>query len=378
MTKPFYENDTFKLGENIDFNACVGNNGFIDLYTYQCGYYKATMELINCTKIRWENDLLIYPIVYSARHTIELFLKYQLFNLKYINKKAQGVEFELKIIKTHKINELWDEFKNLTAIDARYQPYIDNLEEYISDFREVDNTGETFRYPFDHEDIRHLTDLSCINIKIFEMRFIKLYEIVDGIGYLTDYLVNEYEQGTVIKGLSRQQINEIALALPARKDWINAEFRTKKGEILKEYNISSNTFSKVLRLIQSHREFATFIGLELPITEINSADLKEFIALYDKYHQDVKKGDFVEVINHYTNLICKKINADAIKSLSALFDIGYFQLYSESYDRIIKEKANKDIFGIVFDHLLDSRNILEKIKMALKMLGQKTLLKVFE
>ncbi len=51
--------------------------------------------------------------------------------------------------------------------------------------------------------------------------------------------------------------------------------------------------------------------------------LKEFIALYGKYHQDVKKGDFVEVINHYTNIICKKINADAIKSLSALFDIGY-------------------------------------------------------
>lgn len=379
MTRPpLYENDTFRLGDNYHLNACVGNNGFIDLYTYQYGYYNATIELIKSTKVNYEPDVLVYPIVYSARHTIELFLKYQLFKLKYINKKAQGHEFESKIINTHNINELWDEFKTLTAIDIRYQPYIDDLEEYISDFCEVDNTGETFRYPFDHEGARHLTDLSCINIEIFEARFIKLYEIVDEIGYLTDFLVNEYEQGTVIGGLSRQQIEEIASELPARKDWGNPEFTTKKGEILEKYKISSNTFSKVLKLIESHKEFATFIGLEIPLSEINSAELKEFIALYNEYHQEEKKGKFVEVINHYTNNICNKINADAIKSLSALYDIGYFKLYSESYERIIKEKAGKDIFDIVFDRLLDPINLLEKIKMALESLGQKTLLKAFE
>lgn len=375
--RPLYENDTFQMGQNSDLNACVGNNGFIDLYTYQCGYYKATRELINSTKIRWENDLLIYPIVYSARHTIELFLKYQLFKLKYINEKARGLEFEEKIIKTHNIDELWADFKNLTAIDARFKPYINNLEEFISDFCEVDNTGETFRYPFDHEGARHLTDLSCINIEIFERRFIKLYDIIEEIGYLTDFLVNEYAQGTVISGLSRQQIKDIALALPAKKDWVNAEFTTKKGEILKKYNISSNTFSKVLTLIQSHREFATFIGLEIPLSEINYADLKEFIALYENYHQDVKIGNYIEIKNYYTNLICQKLNANAIKSLSALFDIGYFQLYSEAYGRIIKEKANKDVLDIVFDEL-DRRIILDKIKIALQTLGQKTLLKVFE
>ena len=28
VRKAIYENDTFKIGGNIDLNACVGNNGF--------------------------------------------------------------------------------------------------------------------------------------------------------------------------------------------------------------------------------------------------------------------------------------------------------------------------------------------------------------
>lgn len=126
--------------------------------------------------------MLIYPIVYSARHTIELFIKNQLFNLRYINSKAMGVEFESKLINTHNIKELWNEFKELSAVDIRYEPYTNDLDEYILDFCDIDNTGETFRYPFNHEDVRHLSDLACINIEIFEKRFTTLYEIIDELG----------------------------------------------------------------------------------------------------------------------------------------------------------------------------------------------------
>ena len=140
--RPIFENQTFKLGKNFHFNACVGNNGYIDLYTYQLGYYEATIALINSAKKSvFKIDLLIYPIVYSARHTIELFIKNQLFKLKYINSKAQGVAFESRIINIHLIDKLWTEFKSLSAVDVRYKPFVNDLDEYISDFFEVDNTG---------------------------------------------------------------------------------------------------------------------------------------------------------------------------------------------------------------------------------------------
>lgn len=195
---------------------------------------------------------------------------------------------------------------------------------------------------------------------------------------LTDFLINEYKEATVIRGLSRQQIKEIALELPAKKDWKTSVFATKKEEILKKYNISSNTFSKVLSLIQVHKEFASFIGLEVPLNEISNDQLKEYIALYHKYHQDVKKGDYFEIKGAYANMICDKFPSEAIQSLSALFDIGYFDLYPEAYDRIIREKTHQDVFNIVFDHLLDRGIVLEKIIKALEILGQKTLLQAFK
>jgi hypothetical protein len=378
LYRAIYENETFKMGDNIHLNACVGNNGFIDLYTYQCGYYEATIDLINIVKKSpHKADLLIFPIVYSARHTIELFIKNQLFNLKHINSKAQGKKFESRIVNTHSIKELWEDFKNLSAVDIRYKIYTNDLDEYILDFCEVDNTGETFRYPFDHEEIRHLTDLACINIDIFERRFVKLYEIIDELGYLTDFLFEEYNEGTVVQNLSRQQIKEIALELPVKKDWTKSNFKIIKKKICKKYDISSNTFSKALSLIQAHKEFASYIGLEVPLNDINNDQLKEYIVLYKRYCNDFEKGKYLEVKNDYTNSICKKFKPDAIQSLATLFDIGYFNLYPEAYERVIKEKASQDLFSIVFDELLGGV-VLEKIKIALEKLGQKTLLKTFE
>ncbi len=50
MHRAIYQNPTFRLGRNIDLNACVGYNGFPNIHTYQLGYYKATIALIESVK----------------------------------------------------------------------------------------------------------------------------------------------------------------------------------------------------------------------------------------------------------------------------------------------------------------------------------------
>jgi len=375
-----YDNDTFRSGENFHLNACVGNNGSPDLHIYQYGYYKAAITLIrSVNKSRVDIDSLVYPIVFSARHAIELFLKNQLYNLKDINAKAQSKKFEARMQSTHSIRTLWQEYKELAAVDVRFWPYINQLEEYMIDFYEIDDTGETFRYPFDHEEIRHLTDLGCINIEVFEDRFVELYKYFEELGYLTEFLSHEYREGTIISGISREQIRKIALALPPRKKWrIKKDFLKKKEEILQKYHISSNKFSKILTLIQNHKEFASYIGVELPLTEVDYNDLAKFITIYRNYRRKIKTDDFVDVINDYTDTVCRELTKDNICAISTLSDIGYLNLYSEAYERVLEEKRSKDIYHVVFDDLSVQRGIvLEKIQYALKMLGQKTLLRAF-
>ncbi len=111
-----------------------------------------------------------------------------------INKEVKGKQFESKLESIHSIKELWDEFKELTKIDTRYEPYIKDLEDYIVDFYEVDDNGQTFRYPFDTEETRHLTKLGCINIEVFGDRFNEMHKIVEELVQLTDLLSYEYRK----------------------------------------------------------------------------------------------------------------------------------------------------------------------------------------
>lgn len=81
-----FENNTFSVGVNGNFNATVGNNGSgapigearsnID---YAIGFSSAAIELIEValTSQKLENcvDYLVYPICFNMRHAVELQLK---------------------------------------------------------------------------------------------------------------------------------------------------------------------------------------------------------------------------------------------------------------------------------------------------------------
>ncbi|MFX0195304.1 MAG: hypothetical protein ACFFCW_04200 [Candidatus Hodarchaeota archaeon] len=379
MHRQIYQNPTFRFGENHYLNACVGNNGSPNINTYQLGYYEAAITLIeNAKKSPFNSDSIIYPIVFSARHAIELALKAQLPDLRTINARVNGKDFGAKPKPTHSIKELWGEYKELSRVDVRYTPYIENMEGYVRDFYDVDDSGETFRYPENLEEMRHLTELGCINIGVFGDRFQQMYEIVENLSYLTEFLSFEYREGTFLKGLSREQIEEIAKRLPHRENWKDDQFIVIRKMLMDEFGISSNTFTKTLNLIQNHREFASYIGMENSIAELDYTAMKRFLDLFTGYRTKFKTGDFVDVINDYANAVCDELSAANIYALAAIFDIAYFGLYTEAYERILEKKKKQDVFDLAFDDLSVARGIIpERMKIALGWLGQKTLLKAF-
>jgi len=90
--------------------------------------------------------------------------------------------------------------------------------------------------------------------------------------------------------------------------------------------------------------------------------------------------DYIDVINDFPNEVCENLSKDNIYALSALFDISFFDLFSEEYDSDIeKNRKRDDAFGIVFDNIAVRRGVvLKHIQNGLGRLGQKTLLKVFD
>lgn len=74
---PLKDWNIFESIHGGSFNACVGENSLHDLKTYSDGYIEASVMLINNVldnSLIGQMDTLIHPILYSARHAIELII----------------------------------------------------------------------------------------------------------------------------------------------------------------------------------------------------------------------------------------------------------------------------------------------------------------
>lgn len=377
MSSQYKENDTFRFGEDYSWNACVGENGHPDMYTYQQGYQQATAILIQaCLDPAMNIDELVYPTIYSARHTLELFLKRQILLMSdlwgFSDKKPPNYA---KI--THSISDLSDAFMKLAKIDARYEPLTVKLEGLFSDFIEKDDTGQTFRYPQAVDSEQHLTSLYCINMKIFQDRFSLLCSYFDDYESITVNLHHEYRTKTTVCGLPRNDIETIARLLPQRSDWISPSFSVVKGQVCEKYNISSNTFKKVLDRIQAHPEFASIIGKECPIGMLSVGDLRSFIDILDSF--DKLSGDgFLERKHACIQLILESIGEDSIRALAALWTMSYHHTYTEEYHNIVDYDKQSTTEDLLFDKLLlNPRRTLHRIEESLSRMGQTSLLAAF-
>jgi hypothetical protein len=369
-------NRTF-TGNNFDYNACVGNNGHIDFITYSDGYdamVKLGLEKLETFSI--PVDILVYPLVYSARHRIELFLKHQLIKIDYIKNKILSNGNTQQIIRTHEISTLWEMFKNQTSFEPRLLEPINEIEEYINDFSQIDDTGEVFRYPLTVGGEKHLEYLNVVNLLSFKKRYIELSSKLETLDYYSSFLITEYEQGTFVGNLSRDVIRKIAIDLPNIESWNDSKgnFTQIKKGLKQKYDLSSNTLSKVIDLIKENFEFAPLIGKELIINDISINELKDFFKLYEDFLIERHTNDFNNTIESKSVLIKEKLTPNAIYSLSQLYDVGYFRLYPEEYQKGLEMKKNENIDVLIRFYLLGNGIVKEKILTGLKICRQTKLL----
>jgi hypothetical protein len=74
---PLADDPFFKLPDDSDWNACIGIQGTEE--NYLDGYIEAAMELVSAViekKMFEKRDTVVLPILYNARHAVELLLKF--------------------------------------------------------------------------------------------------------------------------------------------------------------------------------------------------------------------------------------------------------------------------------------------------------------
>ncbi|MBT1926904.1 hypothetical protein KKZ54_23140 [Enterobacter hormaechei subsp. hoffmannii] len=234
-------NNTFGLGNGrFDWlNACVGTNGFPDSLTYAEGYLKTPeilTDYIYKNNKRGEVDLLVYPIVYSARHGIELSLKTILIDMA----ELRGLEISVPdVTKIHSIKKLWDATIDVAErTDKRLYYKTKKIEPYILDFVAIDDTAQTFRYPESNVGATHLEKTPIINLARFVVFFKKLTKGLHEIIKITLNLKDEYKTGTFTDKFSRRDLIKLSKGLGNRTDWANSLTVEKRILLSKNSNLT--------------------------------------------------------------------------------------------------------------------------------------------
>lgn len=380
-------NKTFIGAEPTWANACVGNNGYVSYIHYAEGFSAAAnllaKQVLLCRGIENPVDTFVYPICFNMRHSVELRLKGNIDRLQKMAKSRLSIT-EIDLNKTHDIILLWNHVKLLSRdFDKRSTDSINSLDEYISDIGEIDATGQTFRYPHDTDNTKHLTKESIINVAVLYQRFTELEKQLKYFERFTEQLEEEYRVGTYTRTLSRADIFSIAKQLPPRPEWRTSAFQEAKESIKLQYGIGSSEFSKAINIIQENHETAQIINQPLKLAAIDLASLDIFYKCWARYHAESldkinsnpdtcidyfdqsnleDRQKHWEMLRASTLELSEALDEHKLADLYALHYFGQELKYSEYYTKILESqlisvKANSTRNGSLIE---DVRNILEK------------------
>lgn len=376
------------IGDKAEYNACVGKNGFLD-FTVEMEFSKYSKGYDELVKISLENlekhpyDLIVYPLVYSARHSIELFLKAQLLKIHYIRNKIISKKDSQFVCRTHELSTLFLKLQEECKFENRLISYNNQIESYIKDFSEIDDNGEVFRYPISVGGKKHLNDLEVINLLSFKTCYFEISDLMESFDLYTDFLMEEYSQNTFVgEVLSRDDLFKIAKELPPHIEWRDESFLDIKEEIKKKFNITSNKIlSKAIDKIKDNYEMRSYIGIENTLP-ISSGEIQHYFAIYQAFSEIIKEEGLSDsILIDYCSQLKDNISEDTIYVLCQLYDMGYFNLYPEEFDyglKYKKETKSKYFDEMITSYLLMKRNVKEKILKGLCILKQEAILKTLD
>lgn len=259
--------------------ACVGINGGTNDDYIRIGFHEAVRGIDERIKETKSTDVLVYPLIFCARHSVELGLKIILRRIltihaikDKINVRKELYDSILKKAHTHNIQLLNEQVLEYIAVDERLEKEYQSIIEYLEDYN-IDQEGDAFRYTTNLSDTPHMEskNITHISLDVFTENYYILYEMIDNFSYILSDIIEEYRQGIFTEKLSRTQISEISLLIGDIKNW-----KTSKDEIKKKYNIGSKELTDAVNIIKSHREFSMNIGEEIKFHNVSCAALKAY------------------------------------------------------------------------------------------------------
>lgn len=295
--KPSRKSGTpFQFIEEDPLIACVGTNGGTSDYDIFRGFADAVGVIYKSVAgLGYAEDVIVYPMAFSARHGIELGLKIsirEMLDFLDLDKLGKRVTVDREGIKKnlleHNIKTLTDDLISLLQIDDRLKNYEDKMVPYLSDYY-FDEKGDMFRYAESRESKPNLADHNIGHISLTQLydRFMELCKLFERFYADSGKYYEEYLTGSFTVHLSRKDISGIAEKLPDKTLWTEDSFDIVKNRLKAEYRISGRELSDAINIIQSVPEFSVKIGMERKFHDIPDDELDCYRALLEWRTEDL-------------------------------------------------------------------------------------------
>ena len=224
-TDPYANDPFFKRIFDGQWNACIGRQGHEE--NYIDGYIEAAIELADAIfekQLIGKRDTLVLPILYNARHAIELTLKFATEHLI----KASLIKDDGRKL-SHNIKAYWDHLHNSAIGDEKLSQTIAALKPYIDSLSQIDSDGQELRYHRKRDDDPSLAEHAVANLRLIRDSLRELEKLISALKYRTMDFIDERAAGSYTNRCSRTDLLAITRILPRRELVEFERLRSAKG-----------------------------------------------------------------------------------------------------------------------------------------------------
>jgi hypothetical protein len=368
------------------WNACIGRQG--DEENYVDGYIEAALELAEAilAKKMWDKrDTLVLPILYNARHAIELTLKMAINQLVAMEVLGEAHP------KNHDILSHWQKLKDTNLGDKTLSDCVDALGPFVASLAQIDEDGQELRYHENREGAQSLADRSLVNLVVICKSLRDLRALLMKLKYRIYDLDAERRTGAFTKACSRRDLLEIARMLPPMEQWTEAVFDVAKDAVKKRFGLGSKAFSEAVDAIKTNRELRAAVGAETALAHLSDDTALFVVEQWRRLHPVKDDGEdlgvdyfdmarFDAMKEHLAlekdvyGILASRLGPEEIADLQTVYYLGRNKEFPEAYEALLgrfkqQQAVENDLFAQI-NQVMEKTNFLLEFRHGAARLGR--------
>lgn len=385
VTDPFFE-----VLSDGDWNACIGKQG--DEINYVEGYLQAAQLLVDTLlekKMFGSRDTLAMPILFNARHGLELALKYVLRELV-----ALGMARTREGPVDHDVHAYWGHLSEQRIGDRACREQLAELKPFVESFMRQDIDGQELRYFENRDGKQSLGEQAVVNLPLIQAAVQELRDILARLMERVACLAQEHISDTRTAECSRSDLIAIARIVGPKASWTEKSFLDRKADAMAQFELSSRSFSRALDVVQASRELKNLIEVESNLLHLSEAKIMDIVALWLDANPPTPANTSPRVVNAASisfddvlrygekmgalnRAVMKQLTVEEFADLQTIFYVGRDQRFGELYPRLLETTLAAHRLATerytLFHHILSKTNFIDSLVAGLRRVGQPAL-----